>query len=70
MSIDANTGYRYYDVYYQQEKVGTLECQKPEGSSTWKVRSILSGGSYSFDVLDGSPFSINGIDISSDYADE
>lgn len=69
MSIDSNTGYRYYDVYYQQEKVGTLECQKPEGSSVWKVRTIVSGGSYSFDVLDGSTFSINGITITSDYAD-
>lgn len=69
MSIDSNTGYRYYDVYYQQEKVGTLECQKPEGSSVWKVRTIVSGGSYSFDVLDGSTFSINSITITSDYAD-
>lgn len=70
MSIDQGSGYRYYDVYYQQGKVGTLECRKPEGSSVWKVRTLVSGGAYSFDVLDGSTFSINGIDISSDYADE
>lgn len=70
MSIDSNSGYRYYDVYYQQTKVGTLECQKPEGSPVWKVRTLVSGGAYSFDVLDGSTFSINGIEITSDYADE
>ncbi len=61
--------WRYYDAYYRQTKISTLETYKPEGSSTWKVRTLVSGGTYTFDVLDGSSFKINNISITSSYTD-
>ncbi len=61
--------WRYYDAYYRQTKISTLETYKPDDSSTWKVRTIVSGGTYTFDVLDGSTFKINDIPITSAYTD-
>lgn len=62
---ETDTGMRYYDAYYLSSKVSTLETYKPEGSSTWKVRTVVSGGSYTFDVLNDAAFRINDVPISS-----
>lgn len=58
---------KYYDVYYQQEKLCALELTKPEGSSSWHVRTISQSREYTFDVLDEIAFSINGHDIDETY---
>ncbi|MCR5372778.1 MAG: hypothetical protein K6E41_04860 [Solobacterium sp.] len=60
----------YYDVYYQQKKLCSLEARKPEGSSVWKVRTVNQNHTYTFDVLDGTPFSINGNEITDFYIHE
>ena len=60
VETNTDTGMRYYDVYFQREKVGTLECVKPEGSEVWKVRTVVSGGTYTVDVLDNASFTVNG----------
>lgn len=60
----------YYDVYYQQEKLCALEVRKPEGSATWKVRTVSQDHEYTFDVIDGASFSINGHQIDDGYSHE
>lgn len=58
----------YYDVYYQEEKICALEVRKPEGSSTWKVRTVSQNNTYTFDILDGSSISINDNEIDDSYS--
>ncbi len=60
----------YYDVYYQQKKLCSLEVRKPEGSSVWKVRTVNQNHTYTFDILDDTGFSINGIPITEEYIHE
>lgn len=61
---ETDTGMRYYDAYYLSSKVSTLETYKPEGSSTWKVRTMVSAGAYTFDALNDASFRINDVPIS------
>ncbi len=61
---------QYYDVYYQEEKFCSLETRKPEGSETWKVRTVSQNHTYMFDVLDDTEFSINNVKISDRYYHE
>lgn len=63
VETNEETGMRYYDVYYQGNKVGTLECVKPEGSEEWKVRTVVTGGTYTVDVIGRADFTVNGYDV-------
>jgi hypothetical protein len=64
---ETDTGIRQYDVYYRSEVISTLETYKPSDSTTWKVRTLVTGGTYTFDVLDNASFSLNDNAITSSY---
>ncbi|MBR2825125.1 MAG: hypothetical protein IKE51_02510 [Solobacterium sp.] len=61
---------QYYDVYFQEEKLCSLETRKPEGSEVWVVRTVSQDHTYMFDVLDDTEFSINNVKISDSYYHE
>lgn len=61
----------YYNVYSNKEYLSTLELIKPSDSKTYKVRTIGSIESYSFDLLESNiAFSINGVSISTESSHE
>ncbi len=60
----------YYDVYYQQEKLCALEVHKDEATDSWKVRTVSQSKRYSFDVMEGTNFRINGIQIDDTFYNE
>ena len=65
--MDAS-GSVFYDVDLYSYKIAELELKKPEGSSTWKVRTISNDTSYNFDLLDPAiGFKINDIEITGNY---
>ncbi len=61
---------QYYDVYYRQSYIGTLEATKPDGSKVWKVRTLIGSNNYEIDSINGSTFRINEIPITPDYKHE
>jgi hypothetical protein len=62
------TGSVFYDVDMYSYKIAELELKKPDGSNSWKVRTISNDTSYDFDLLDPSiAFSINDVAINGNY---
>ena len=66
----ADSNLEYYNVYYEHEKISTLELIKPEGSDTWKVRTVNKNGTYNFEVYDDATFKINNTPITPSYPNE
>ena len=58
----------YYDVYYRQQKIMTLETYKPERSNTWKVRAVIGANIFDIETLGVSSFRINNIPITEDFS--
>lgn len=65
---DSSGDTQYYDCYYRQSYICTLECKKPEGSKVWKVRTLIGSANYDIDILDGSSIRINDIPITSSFS--
>ena len=61
---------QYYDCYYRQSYISTLEATRPEGSKVWKVRTLIGSNNYEIDSINGSTFRINGVPITPDYEHE
>lgn len=59
---------QYYDVYYRQSYIATLECVRPSGSKVWKVRTLIGSMNYDIDILDGSSIRINDIPITTEFS--
>ena len=68
--MDSDGTNEYYDCYYRQSYISTLEVTKPEGSNVWKVRTLIGSNNYEFDLLEGSTFRINEIPITTSYTHE
>ena len=61
---------QYYDCYYRQSYISTLEATRPPGSRVWKVRTLIGSNNYEIDSINGSTFRINEIPITTDYKHE
>ena len=59
--------YQYYDCYYRQSYIATLQIVKPENSSVWKVRTLIGSNNYDVETINDSTFRINDIPITTDY---
>ena len=68
--METNGDKQYYDCYYRQSYISTLEVTKPKGSRVWKVRTLIGSSNYDFDCIDGATFRINDIPITQDYEHE
>ena len=68
--IEGDDVTQYYDVYYRQSKIFTLETTKPENSNVWKVRALIGAQNYDFETLEGSTFRINDIPITDRFSHE
>ncbi len=62
--------YQYYDCYYRQSYIATLQIVKPENSRVWKVRTLIGSNNYEVETLNSSTFRINDIPITPDYKHE
>ena len=64
---DEDDTYQYYDCYYRQSYISTLQIVKPANSRVWKVRTLIGSNNYQIESLNSSAFRINSIPITPDF---
>ena len=64
---DEDDTYQYYDCYYRQSYISTLQIVRPENSRVWKVRTLIGSNNYQVETLNSSAFRINSIPITPDF---
>ena len=67
--METNGNTQYYDCYYRQSYISTLEVTRPPGSKVWKVRTLIGSTNYEIDAIN-STFRINDIPITLEYEHE